>query len=181
MKIRTILLAVMLLFPLLLAAYSSDIGKSTASNQHYTMKMADDSGDVPKGLKAAKNPTYKVGSHVVLKADHMKGMKGAKATIKGAYLTTAYVVSYMPTTGGERVTNHKWVIQEEIKGAGTNTLKAGTKVTLLASHMKGMYGATAAIDSSVKTTVYMVDYTPTTGGKNVKNHKWVIESEVSPK
>jgi len=30
-------------------------------------------------------------------------------------------------------------------------------------------------------TVYMVDYTSTTDGEEVKNHKWVTESELSPK
>ncbi|MGV2448111.1 UNVERIFIED_CONTAM: DUF1541 domain-containing protein, partial [Bacillus sp. ATCC 13368] len=29
-------------------------------------------------------------------------------------------------------------------------------------------------------TVYMVDFTPTSGGEEVKNHKWVTESELSP-
>ncbi len=45
--------------------------------------------------------------------------------------------------------------------------------------MKGMDGAKAIIDSAEPTTVYMVDYTPTTGGEPVKNHKWVTESELS--
>ncbi|MYL58498.1 DUF1541 domain-containing protein, partial [Virgibacillus halodenitrificans] len=39
---------------------------------------------------------------------------------------------------------------------------------------------TAKIDSAQKTTVYMVDYVPTTGGKKVTNHKWVTESELAP-
>lgn len=77
--------------------------------------------------------------------------------------------------------NHKWVIQEEIKGAGNEQLKAGSEVTLEADHMKGMKGAKATIDSAEKTTVYMVDYAPTTGGEKVKNHKWVTESELSAK
>ncbi|MBM7634269.1 hypothetical protein JOD17_003371 [Geomicrobium sediminis] len=46
--------------------------------------------------------------------------------------------------------------------------------------MPGMKGATAVIESAVKTTVYMVNYTPTTGEEEVKNHKWLIESELSP-
>lgn len=136
---------------------------------------------VPKGLKEAKNPTYKVGSQVIVHADHMEGMQGAKATVDGAYDTTAYVVTYTPTTGGPIVKNHKWVIQEEIKGAGSSTLKPGAKVTLEADHMKGMMGAKAIIDSAEHTTVYMIDYIPTNGGPIVKNHKWVTESELSTK
>ncbi|MBQ4870458.1 YdhK family protein [Priestia megaterium] len=139
------------------------------------------SGKVPEGLQEAKNPKYKVGSQAVINTDHMEGMNGAKATIVGAYDTTVYTVSYTPTTGGEKVTNHKWVIQEELKDADGKTFKQGDEVTLEADHMEGMKGAKATIDSAEKTTVYMVDYTPTTGGEKVTNHKWVTESELSAK
>ncbi|TWK41522.1 hypothetical protein CHCC20347_0123 [Bacillus paralicheniformis] len=139
----------------------------------------DMSGEVPKGMKEATNPTYKVGSKAIINANHMKGMNGAKATIVGAYDTTVYAVSYTPTTGGNRVENHKWVVQEDIKDAGDKSFKPGSEVTLEANHLEGMKGATAKIDTAEKTTVYMVDYKPTTGGKEVKNHKWVTESELS--
>lgn len=139
------------------------------------------SGQIPKGLIEKENPTYKVGSQAIIKADHMEGMNGAKATIVGAYDTTAYAVSYTPTTGGEKVKNHKWVIQEEIKNAGSETLKPGTEVTIEADHMEGMKGASGTIDSAEQTTVYMIDYTPAAGGEKVKNHKWVTESELSTK
>lgn len=176
----------MLLFVLILSAWtsssntnSSDISMNT---DYKIIKMGDmhsGTAEVPKGLKEAKNPTFKVGSSVVVKAHHMKGMYGAKATIVGAYDTTAYVVTYTPTTGGPIVKNHKWVIHEEIKNAGPKTLKPGTVVILEANHMEGMMGAKATINSAVHTTVYMIDYFPTTGGPIVKNHKWVIESELS--
>ena len=139
------------------------------------------SGEVPATLKVAENPTYEVGSEAIIETDHMKGMKGAVATIVGAYDTTVYAVSYTPTTGGERVENHKWVIQEEIKDADGKTFEPGAEVTLEADHMEGMKGALAKIDSAEKTTVYMIDYTPTNGGEKVTNHKWVTESELSPK
>lgn len=48
-----------------------------------------------------------------------------------------------------------------------------------ANHMEGMEGATATIDDAKSTTVYMIDYQPTTGGEEVKNHKWVTDSELS--
>lgn len=107
-------------------------------------------------------------------------MKGAEATIVGAYDTTVYAISYTPTTGGERVTNHKWVIHEELIDAGEAPLEPGTEVKTEASHMEGMEDASVEIDSAEETTVYMVDFTTTTGGKEVKNHKWVTESELSP-
>ncbi|MGE7270164.1 YdhK family protein [Brevibacillus panacihumi] len=139
------------------------------------------SGEVPKGLKEAVNPTYPVGSQAIITDAHMEGMKGATATIVGAYDTTAYAISYTPATGGPRVTDHRWVIHEELVDPGTAPLKPGTKVTVQAEHMAGMNGVTATIDSAVPTTVYMIDFTPTNGGEEVKNHKWVTESELSPK
>ncbi|USK62394.1 YdhK family protein [Peribacillus asahii] len=145
---------------------------------HGDMNMSS-SVEVPEGLKVAKNPTYEVGSQAIIESDHMPGMKGAKATIVGAYDTTVYTVSYTPTTGEERVENHKWVIHEELQDAGKAPLKPGTEVTINADHMEGMKGATAEIDSAEEMTIYMVDYTPTTGGEEVKNHQWVTESELS--
>lgn len=157
-------------------------GSKEKSNKHEGMDHGShsSSGEVPEDLKKAENPTYKVGSQALLKTDHMEGMEGAEATIVGAYDTTAYAVSYTPTTGGERVTNHKWVIHEEIKDAGDKPFEPETKVTLEADHMNGMNGATAEIDSAEQTTVYMIDYTPTNGGEKVTNHKWVTGNELSP-
>lgn len=155
--------------------------ESNQSEMDHSEMNHSGSGEVPEGLQEAKNPSYKVGSQATIKADHMKGMNGAKATIVGAYDTTAYTVSYTPTTGGEKVTKHKWVIQQEIKDAGDKTLKPGTEVTPEADHMEGMKGSKATIDSAEKTTVYMVDYTPTTGGEKVTKHKWLTESELSAK
>jgi hypothetical protein len=139
------------------------------------------SGDVPKGLKEAKNPTFEVGSKAILETDHMPGMQGAEATIVGAFDTTVYSVSYTPTTGGEEVKDHKWVIHEEIKDSGDEPIEPGTKVVIDAEHMEGMDGATAEINSAEQTTVYMVDYTSTESGEKVTNHKWVTESELSEK
>lgn len=147
---------------------------------HSNMDMSS-SGEAPEGLKVAENPIYEVGSKAIIESDHMAGMKGAEATIVGAYDTTVYTVSYTPTTGGERVENHKWVIHEELQDAGDAPLEPGTEVTVNADHMEGMNGATVEIDSAEETTVYMVDFTPTTGGEEVKNHKWVTESELSTK
>lgn len=139
------------------------------------------SGEVPEGLKVAENLTYKVGSKAIIETGHMEGMKGAEATIVGAYDTTVYAISYTPTTGGERVENHKWVIHEELQDAGEEPLEPGTEVTVNADHMEGMDGATAEIGSAEETTVYMVDFTSTIGGEEVKNHKWVTENELSAK
>lgn len=152
---------------------SSESGKDMESMMH------DDSGELPDGLKKAENPKYEVGSTAIIQADHMEGMKGAEATIVGAFDTTVYEVSYQPTTGAERVENHKWVTQEEIEEAGESVIANGTEVTLEADHMEGMDDAPATIEASKTTTIYMIDYEPTTGGDTVKNHKWVTEAELS--
>lgn len=158
--------------------------EQAADDSNMSMDQMDEmhhsgSGEVPAGLKEATNPAFKIGSQAIIEAGHMKGMKGAKATIVGAYDTTAYAVSYTPTTGGPKVTNHKWVIHEEIQNVGAEPFKPGDEVVLEADHMPGMKGAKATIDSAEKTTVYMVDYKPTTGGNPVKNHMWVTGSELS--
>lgn len=153
---------------------SNNSHTATTGEMHHS-----DSGELPQGLMEKVDPTYPIGSQVIMSADHMSGMKGATATIVGAYETTVYAVTYTPTTGGEPVKNHKWVIHEEIKEHNKEPYKAGEEVVLNADHMTGMKGATATIDSAEQTTVYMVDYTPTTGGDPVKNHKWVTENELS--
>ncbi|USK51972.1 YdhK family protein [Bacillus sp. CMF12] len=137
------------------------------------------SGEVPEGIKEAENPKYEVGSKAFITEGHMEGMEGAEATVAGAYDTTVYSVSYTPTTGGKKVENHKWVVHEEIADAGEEPFKEGDEVKINASHMEGMKGATAEIDSVQETTVYTVDFT-TADGQEVKNHMWVTENELSP-
>lgn len=181
LKSKKILLAlVSLLTVITLAACAGNEENDT--NQDEGMENMDHSGsgEVPEGLKVSENPTYKVGSKAIIKDGHMEGMQGAEATIVGAYDTVAYAISYTPTTGGDPVENHKWVIHEEIPNAGEQPLEPGTEVTINAEHIEGMDEAKAVIDSAEETTVYMIDYTPTTGGERVTNHQWVTESELSP-
>lgn len=138
-----------------------------------------DGGPAPAGIVEAADPTYPVGTEVTLTADHMPGMDGATATISGAFDTTAYAVSYTPTDGGAPVTNHKWVVQEELEGTDGKTLGAGDTAVMTADHMAGMQGAEATIDSSTDETVYMVDID--SPEMTMKRHKWVVESEIQPK
>ncbi|MBT2599157.1 MULTISPECIES: YdhK family protein [unclassified Oceanobacillus] len=139
----------------------------------------DESGKIPKDLKEAEESTYTAGDEVTITASHMPGMEGASGKIVGAYDTTAYMISYQPTDGGEMVENHKWIIQEEINNPNKNPYQVGDEVTINAEHMEGMNGATATIEDGIETTVYMIDYV-TESGEEVKNHKWVIEEELEP-
>lgn len=147
--------------------------------EHSAGEMSS-SGEVPEDLKEAENPTYAVGSQAIIEAEHMQGMDGAEATISGAFDTTVYTVSYTPTNGEELVENHKWVIHEELEEPGEAPLEPGDEAVMNASHMEGMEGATATIDSAEKTTVYMVDFVTTDTEEEVHNHKWVTESELTP-
>lgn len=148
-----------------------------SSGMHH--EMHEEGASLPAGLQAAQHPAYPVGSKVTIRADHMPGMDGAEATVSGAYDTVVYAVSYTPEGGGQAVSGHRWVVQEELQGAGAEPLQPGDEAILEADHMKGMRGARATIDSAERTTVYTVDYVPTTGGKLVKNHMWVTESELA--
>lgn len=151
---------------------------TTADDGGHDMEHPEDGGPPPEGITGATDPTYPVGSEVMLTADHMPGMDGAQATISGAFDTTTYSVSYTPTDGGEPVTDHRWVVHEELVDPGEAPLPGGTKVVLNAEHMPGMQGATATIDYSTQETVYMVDID--TGEMTMINHKWVTESEIQP-
>jgi len=140
----------------------------------------DESGELPEGLEEAEDPKFPPGSKAIIQADHMEGMKGAEATIVGAFDTYAYEVTYT-STDGEHVDNHRWVIQEELKEADEHPLEPGIEATLTADHMEGMKGATAIVEDVEDTTVYMVNYKSTATGEEVKNHKWLTEEELAPK
>ena len=153
-------------------------GGNNAESGDEEMEHPMDGGPAPEGIAEASDPAYPVGTEVQLTADHMEGMDGATATISGAFDTYTYSVNYTPAGGGDPVTDHKWVVQEEIEDAGDERLADGTEVTLLAEHMEGMEGVKATIASSTDETVYMVDYE--TDGMKMTNHKWVVESEIQP-
>ncbi|MDZ4264856.1 MAG: YdhK family protein [Mycobacterium sp.] len=156
----------------------SPAGSSQEHGEHGGMDHPADGGPVPEGMTEATDPTYPVGTEVTLAANHMEGMDGATATIVGAYDTYTYSVDYTPTTGGDPITDHRWVVQEELADAGDERLADGTEVTLAAAHMDGMDGATATVASSTEETVYVVDFEA--GGMTMTNHKWVVESEIQP-
>ena len=142
--------------------------KDTNDQKSESHMKHNDESKVPEDMTSTNEGEFKVGDKVTITAGHMPGMKGAEATVKGAYKTYAYVVSYKPTNGNEKVNNHKWVVNEEIKDAPK----------LEANHMSGMKGATANIDNVKKTTVYVVDYKSKDNGKIIKNHKWMTGNEL---
>ncbi|RLY93894.1 DUF1541 domain-containing protein [Kocuria tytonicola] len=150
-------------------------------NISYVRRHWKDAGIIcaPAGIIAATNPGYSKGTRATLTTDRMPGMKGAPTTVVGAYDTVAYAVDYIPTDGGDKVTDHKWVVQQELKDAGSERLMEGTEVTIEADHVPGMKGAKGTVVSSTTQIVYMVDYQA--DGMTIKNHKWVVEDEITPR
>ncbi|MBF2753595.1 MULTISPECIES: DUF1541 domain-containing protein [Bacillales] len=149
--------------------------KDKKSEEHMEHKSES---KAPDDMKPTNDSKYKKGDEVTITSGHMPGMKNADATVKGAYETYAYVVSYTPTNGDEKVSNHKWVVNEEVADAPKNGFKKGDTVKLEADHMSGMEGSEAQIDDVEKTTVYMVDYNSTENEKLVENHKWMTTDEL---
>ena len=117
------------------AGFHSDGHMNMESKSHsgghmnHSAEEMSSSGEVPEDLQTAENPTYPVGSTAVIQADHMH-MDGAEATISGAFDTTVYTVSYIPTTGGEMVEDHKWVIHEELVDPGGTPLQPGDEAVM---------------------------------------------------
>lgn len=111
----------------------------------------------------------------------MPGMNGAEATVSGAFHTTAYSVTYAPTTGGDRVIDHRWIVHEELENPGAAPVADGATVILRADHLPGMDGAEATIVSSTEETTYMVDLDyggmrrQTTSGSSKVRSKWCPE------
>ena len=116
---------------------------------------------------------------MISKANHMGGMMyDVEVTIGAAYKTTAYETSAV-MTGGTKMENHRWIVHEEFVNPGTEPIVSGTEIKTIADHMEGMKDSIQTIDSSVETTVYIVDFV-TKDGHEVKNHKWVDEEELAP-
>lgn len=157
---------------------AAETSEASDGGGHGGMEHPMDGGPAPEGMASAEDPEFPVGTEVTLTADHMEGMEGATATISGAFDTTTYAVSFTPTDGGDPVTDHKWVVHEELENPGEAPLAEGTEVVITADHMTGMEGAEATIDSATEETVYMVDYEA--DGMMMTNHKWVVESEIEP-
>lgn len=136
----------------------------------------DESSHLPPGIKVATNVKYPVGARIELLTDHMSDMYHAKAIVDGVYDTTVYSVTYNDTNTNEQITDHKWVVDGEVKYEGS--VEVGEQVTILAKHMPGMQGATGTIERMTTEPVYMIDYYSSDQDRWIKNHQWVVESEI---
>ncbi|MCO7124425.1 YdhK family protein [Sporolactobacillus shoreicorticis] len=69
----------------------------------------------------------------------------------------------------------------DLQEANNPNYKKGSKITLLNGHMAGMKNAKGTVEAVYTTHVYSVSYKPITGGKPVRNHKWVVQEELATK
>lgn len=139
------------------------------------------SAEVPEALetKAVMNPKYAIGSKAISKAKHMgEMMYNVEVTIVAAYKTAAYETSFV-IPDGTKMEKHRWIVHEEFVNPGIEPIAPGTQIKTIADHMEGMKDSKQTIDSSIETTVYMVNFESLDGHK-VKNHKWVSEEELAP-
>ena len=122
---------------LILSACSSDKeAEDKKANNHKEEHMEHKSDSkTPENMKSTNDGKFKKGDKVTITEGHMAGMKNAKGTVKEAYKTYAYEVSYTPTNGGDKVNNHKWVVNEEVADAPEDGFKKGDTVKLEADHM----------------------------------------------
>lgn len=70
---------------------------------------------VQQEIKDAGDERLADGTEVTLEAEHMEGMEGAEATIASSTEETVYMVDY--ESDGMTMTNHKWVVESELKPA----------------------------------------------------------------
>src|SRR5699024_10953758 len=130
----------------------------------------------PENMTDAQDPKYAVGDQVKVVDAHMDLMKGVTATIKGAYDTTLYQVTFTPKNSDMTMKEHKLVVSEEIKGE--DDYQKGDEVTLTADHMEGMQGQKAEITGIHEGPAYMIDFKPADDSEKFVNHKWVSEDEI---
>ena len=94
----------------------------------YAIDFTTDGGEAVKNhrwvtaeeIEHALDREPAVGDEVTLGAGHMEGLDGAgqKAVIVQVVEGPAYMVDYDPVGGGERVVDHQWVAEFELKSAG---------------------------------------------------------------
>ncbi|MDF7637630.1 DUF1541 domain-containing protein [Leuconostocaceae bacterium ESL0958] len=132
---------------------------------------------MPTNLPKAENPKFKPGQNVTVEATHLPGMHGASGQVVAAYQTTLYQVDYQPSNGGAKVTGHKWITKDD--WADKQDHQIGDQVTLTMNHMPGMYGAKATVTGMQTGTAYVINYQPTNGQPEVKNHMYVTDDELA--
>ncbi|MCK8619926.1 YdhK family protein [Apilactobacillus kunkeei] len=152
------------------------VSADSMSNMHNmsSMKMENKTTN-----KSTKKSTMKMTKKSAKKTTAKKStMKMTKKSSKKMNMKHS-MMSGMMMDGLEMNMNSK--LPKGLKKATHAKFHVGQKVTLKAKHMEGMYNAKATVAGVYKTDLYEIDFMPTNGGKMVKNHKWVVASELKAK
>lgn len=101
-------------------ARTSGAFETTTYSVSYTPTDGDDPVKdhkwvVHEELESPGKAPLKDGTKVTLNADHMPGMKGTEATIDSSTDDTVYMVDL--DMGDMTMTNHKWVVEDEVQPA----------------------------------------------------------------
>lgn len=70
---------------------------------------------------------------------------------------------------------HDGSVPSSMVDASNPKFSVGSNITLLADHMSGMKGSEGEVVQAYETKIYEVSYQPTTEGKMVNNHQWVVK------
>ncbi|MFT8813223.1 MAG: YdhK family protein [Oenococcus sp.] len=95
------------------------------------MDMGSDGNDdnADNNLLPAVNPLYPEGTEIKVLADHMPGMQGANGVVTHAYISNVYIIDYDPTDGSPEVKGHRWVTEDEIQNADSDSGGQETNAT----------------------------------------------------
>lgn len=97
----------------IVGAYDTVVYSISYDPMHGGERVRDHKWIIHEEIVDAKAGAYEPGDDVTVDAEHMSGMGGATATIDSAEETTVYMVDF-ELDNGERVTNHKWVTEDEL-------------------------------------------------------------------
>ncbi|MEW8967405.1 YdhK family protein [Exiguobacterium alkaliphilum] len=97
----------------IVGAYDTVVYSISYDPMHGGERVEDHKWIIHEEIVDAKADAYEPGDEVTVDAEHMNGMGGATATIDSAEETTVYMVDF-ELDNGERVTNHKWVTEDEL-------------------------------------------------------------------
>lgn len=99
-------------------AYDTTLYTVTFTPKDSDMEMKDHKWVVAEEMVAEDGKeSFENGDTVILKAEHMEGMKDQDAVVTGKQAGPAYMVSFEPNDGSEPFTNHKWMSEDELEPA----------------------------------------------------------------
>jgi hypothetical protein len=98
----------------IVGAYETTAYATTYISTHSGEKVKNHKWIVHEEFVDVGDEILEPGVEVATTAEHMKGMKDAIHTIEFSVTTTVYMVDFT-AENGKKVTNHKWVTEEELK------------------------------------------------------------------